>query len=147
MSPKTVVSKEILAHDLRTALHGKLDNERIDHAVRSLATTTASYPANGSVASLIFYLQFQVTITSPGGKAFNGIAGGLSIPGGGPLFGDVLTDNINALYANTHGLAFTATPAYLAIYFYDSSSNYLGAFQSVAVSTVLGTGGGTGSWS
>lgn len=147
MKPKTLVSKEIVAHDFRVAMHGKMDKDKMDAAIAALSATTASYPANGSVASFIFYLQFQVTITSPGGKQFNGKAGGLSTPGGGALFGDVYTDDLNALYSNTVSFEFQGTPVYLSILFFDGNSNLLGHFQSGAVSTVTGIGGGTGSWS
>ena len=91
---------------------------------------TSSYPANGSVASFIFYLQFQVNITSQGGKTFNGKAGGISSPGGGALFGDVYTDDLDKLYSDTHSFEFQSLPVYLSILFFDKDSNLLGHFQS-----------------
>jgi Rhodococcus equi virulence-associated protein len=81
------------------------------------------------------------------GKSFNGNAGGVSSPGGGALFGDVYTDNIDNLYANTVSFEFQVTPVYLSILFFDGNSNLLGHFQSGAVSIVTGIGGGTGHWS
>jgi hypothetical protein len=147
MSPVSAVSKEIVAHDFTVATHGKLDEDKIDAAVKSLSTTTTSYPCTGSVASLIFYLKFQITITPAGGKVFNGNAGGVSSPGGGALFGDVYTDDLNRLYSNTVSFEFQGTPVYLSILFFDGNSNLLGHAQCGAVSTVLGVGGGTGSWS
>lgn len=126
-------------------MQGVLEPSVLDSAVQTLVATTNSYPAKGSVASFAFYLQFQVTVT--GGKTFDGKAGGLSTPGGGALFGDVYTDDINRLYANTVSFQFNATPVYTNLNFFDSHSNFLGSFQSGSVSTVLGTGGGTGSWS
>ena len=138
------VSKETIATDFQTAMQGKLDQAQLDAAVTSLSAATASYGANGSVASMIFYLKFQVNVT--GGKSFNGNAGGISSPGGGALFGDIYTDDINRLYSSTHSFQFNATPVYLNINFFDGNSNFLGSFQSGGISTVLGTGGGTGSW-
>jgi hypothetical protein len=68
---------------------------------------------------MIFYLKFQVNIT--GGESFNGNAGGLSTPGGGALFGDVYTDNLPNLYANTVSFEFQGTPVYLSILFFDGT--------------------------
>ncbi len=142
---KPTVSKEILAHDTLVALNGKLEPAKLDAARAAVLAPATAYPATGSVASLIFYLKFQINIS--GGKSFNGNAGGASTPGGGFLAGDVYTDDINRLYAKTVSFFFTATPVYTALYFYDSDSNLLGHFQGGAVSIITGTGGGSGSWS
>ena len=139
------VSKEIIAHDFHVAMNGKLDNELIHSGKNQILRTTASFPAKGSSVSMIFYLQFQVIVDN--GKTFNGKAGGLSTPGGGALFGDIYTDDINRLYSNTASFQFTSTPVYLSIVFFDGNSNVLGTFQSGSVSTVTGVGGGSGSWS
>ncbi len=146
MSAKPAISKEIIAHDFAVAAHGKLEPEQIDATVSALTATTTAYPANGSVASMIFYLKFQVTVKN-GGKTFDGNAGGVSSPGGGALFGDVYTDDINRLYRDTVKFEFQGTPVYLSILFFDKSNHLLGHFQAGAVSTVLGIGGGKGSWS
>jgi len=145
MNSQPAVSKEIIAHDFRNTLHGKMEDAQLAKATNAILTATNSYSATGSVASLIFYLQFQVSIK--GGKTFNGKAGGVSSPGGGALFGDIYTDDLNALYANTVSFSFQSTPVYLSIQFFDKHSNLLGHFQSGAVSTVAGVGGGSGDWS
>jgi len=140
------VNKKAIAQDFAARAKGKLAQSQIDAVTASLtAATTTAYPANGSVASMIFYLKFQVQVK--GGETFNGDAGGLSTPGGGALFGDVYTDNLPALYANTVSFEFQGTPVYLSILFFDSNSNLLGHFQAGAVSTVTGIGGGSGRWS
>jgi hypothetical protein len=102
-----------------------------------LADTTA-YPATIRVADG----KLQVKVT--GGETFTGNGGGISIP---PSPGDVYTDNIANLYANTVSFQFQATAVYLSILFFDGSSNLLGSFQGGAVSTVTATGGGKGHWS
>jgi hypothetical protein len=145
METTQTISKETIGADLRANLQGALQPAAIDSAVESLVATTTSYPAKGSVASMVFYLQFQVAVT--GGKTFNGKAGGISSPGGGALFGDIYTDDINRLYSSTVSFQFNATPVYTNLNFFDAQHNFLGSFQSGSVSTVLGTGGGTGSWS
>ena len=142
---KTQVNKQLVAQDFAANAKGKLPQAQIDSISKSLLADTASYPATGSVASLIFYLKFQVNVT--GGESFNGSGGGLSTPGGGALFGDVYTDDLNALYANTVSFQFTVTAVYCSILFFDGSSNLLGTFQAGSASTVLGTGGGKGHWS
>jgi hypothetical protein len=140
-----VATKETLATELRTTLQGRLEDEKVEAAATALTAATASYPAHGAVASLIFYLKVQVVVD--GGKTFDGNAWGVAFPGGGALFGDVYTDDLNALYSNTVSFAITATPVYTAVYFFDSNSSLLGHFQAGSVSTVGGTGGGKGSWS
>ena len=148
MSATLAVKPEIIAHDFRTAMHAKLSEADIHKVVSALtnSVTQASYPATGSVASLIFYMKFQVQIKN-GGKTFNGHAGSIGSPGGGALIGDVYTDDINRLYRDTVSFEFQATPVYLSILYFDGSSNLLGHFQAGAVSTVGGVGGGSGSWS
>ena len=145
MTTDTTARLTTVAHDFRSSVHGKLEQSKVDAAVAALAAATTTYPANGSVASLIFYLRFKVDVK--GGKSFTGNAGGITTPGGGALFGDVYTDDINKLYSNTVSFEFQGTPLYLSILFFDESSNLLGHFQSGAVSTVLGIGGGSGTWS
>jgi len=147
MPTDTTVGHEIVGHDFRSAMHGKMPENDIDNVVASLANTaaTTAYPANGSVASLIFYMKLQVSVK--GGKTFNGHAGSLGTPGGGALFGDVYTNDINRLYRDTVSFEFQGTPVYLSILFFDGNSRLLGHFQSGAVSTVIGAGGGSGSWS
>jgi hypothetical protein len=143
---ETTVDVQAIAADFATRMQGKMDTETINNSVASLKATTQAYPATGSVASLIFYLKFQVSVKN-GGKTFNGDAGGISSPGGGALFGDVYTDDINRLYRDTTAFEFQGTPVYLSILFFDKNSNLLGHFQAGAVSTVLGVGGGSGKWS
>lgn len=145
MTTHNPVDTNIVAHDFMVATHGKLEQEKIDAATAAIKATTSKYGASGSVASMVFYLKFQVNVN--GGKSFNGNAGGLSSPGGGALFGDVYTDDINRLYRDTVSFEFNATPVYLSILFFDGNSNLLGHFQSGAISTVLGIGGGKGEWS
>jgi hypothetical protein len=145
MNTQNVVSKEIIAHDFLVAMHGKFDQDKIDATVASLKSTTTKYPANGSITGFIFYFRIQVNVT--GGKSFNGNAGALGTVGGGALFGDVYTDDINELYNNTVSFQFQSTPVYFSILFFDGNSKLLGHFQSGAVSTIVAVGGGTGNWS
>ena len=141
------VNREDVANDFQTAMTGKLDDQVISSVKKQLLAATTSYPAHGSVASFIFYLQFQISITSPGGKTFNGKGGGFSTPGGGALYGDVYTDDINRLYSSTVSMQFNCAFAYTSVLFFDGNSNLLGHFESGSVSTVAGVGGGSGSWS
>jgi hypothetical protein len=127
------------------SLQGALTPEQANAINSSASSATTAYAANGSVASLIFYQKWQVAIK--GGKTFNGNAGGISTPGGGALFGTVYTSDINRLYNDTRSFSFNSASVYINVLFYDKHSNYLGTFQAGGVSTVVGTGGGTGKWS
>ena len=122
-----------------------MDKSLVDKAVKSLTASATAYPATGSLASLVFYVKVQVQVTN--GKTFDGHEYGVSSPGGGALFGDVYTSDINALYSNTDSFMVVSTPAYVSVIFFDKHHTTLGNFQSGAVSTVSGTGGGKGSWS
>jgi len=106
---------------------------------------TSSYSATGSIASTVFYAYVNVKVA--GGKNFTGNAGGLFSPGGGALFGDIYTADLARLYRDTTRFQVNTFSAYADVNFYDSEWNFLGSFQSGGVSTVVGTGAGTGSWS
>lgn len=140
-----IPSQAVLAKNLKNSLQGVLEKDKLEATESAFLSTQTAYPANGSVASFIFYFVFQVTVKS--GKQFNGKGGGISTPGGGALFGDVYTDDIERLYRDTVSFQFNCTPVYTNLNFFDKHSNFLGSFQSGSVSTVTGTGGGNGSWS
>jgi Rhodococcus equi virulence-associated protein len=144
-SETATVSGEQISKDVSSLLQGKVQQSSIDSSVQVLASSNTAYGANGSIASLIFYMKCQCTIN--GGKTFNGSAWGVSFPGGGALFGDVYTSDINALYANTVSFTLVCTPVYTTFIFNDVNGNALGSFQAGSISTVSGTGGGSGSWS
>ncbi|MBD3895019.1 VapA/VapB family virulence-associated protein [Halomonas sp. ML-15] len=144
MNAPQTIDKQLIAHDFRVAMHDKLEPEQIDDVAEALVTSEKAYYATGNVASMVFYLKFQVSIDK--GKTFDGDAGGVSSAGGGALIGEVYTNDLDRLYRDTVSFEFQATPVYLSILFFDSHSKLLGHFQSGAVSTVFGIGGGEGSW-
>lgn len=146
MGSQESVSKEVIANDFRKSAQGKLSPESLDAAVKALQDTTTKKHATGSIASLIFYLQIAVDCPDDN-RHFVGNVGGISTPGGGALIGDIYSDDFEKLYNNTNVLQFTATPVYTSVIFFDSESHMLGHFEAGAVSTVAGTGGGTGNWS
>src|SRR5436190_23549531 len=117
MSSTEVVSKETIANDFSTSWEGKLDQEKIEAAVRGIQADVTAYPANGAIASMIFYVKCGVSVTD--GKSLTGNAGGACTPGGGALFGDVYTDDINRLYSNSVSFQVTATPVYVSVLFSD----------------------------
>lgn len=136
-----------IAAKFKASVQDVLSPEQTQAAVELIQSTagTTGYAATGNVASFIFYLQFQVNIKD--GKAFNGKAGGVSTPGGGALFGTVYTSDLDRLYRDTVSFQFTALASvYLSIVFFDGHSNALGTFQAGGISTVNGTGGGSGHW-
>ena len=154
----TTNSSNQLAEDFKKHFTDKLSEDVLIRTVESLEIITESqlkaataFPAKGSLASLIFYVKAQCVIDGDCGKTFNGSAWGVSFPGGGALFGDVFlatgASTVDQLYSRTTSFKFTATPIYTAFYFFDSKDTLLGHFQAGSISTVTGTGGGSGSWS
>ena len=140
------IDSNLIADDFSKAMEGKLSPAQIEDAASAINSTTNGYPANGSMASLIFYVKAGVYLTAPGSKSFTGDGGGIFTPGGGAFFGTVYTDDLNALYANTVSFQVTATAVYVSVIFFDGSSRVLGTFQAGAVSTITGGGGGSGRW-
>lgn len=125
-------------------LKNYLDDEKIESIKSHSETSNGSVRVQGSVASAIFYFRFQVAV--PGGKTFNGNAGGLSSPGGGGFWGDIYSNDLERLYRETVSFQFNATPAYLNINFFSSNHECLGSMHAGSVSIVSGVGGGSGSW-
>lgn len=154
MNSETSKSNQ-LADDFKENYTGELNEDAVNHIVEGLKKITASklktatsYPAHGSLYSIIFYIGVQCTIN--GGKTFDGKAWGASTPGGGALYGDVYLENastLDELYTRTSDFTFVAAIAYTTVIFLDSNATVLGHFQAGSVSTVAGSGGGSGSWS
>lgn len=144
--PKPVpIDRKVIAQGFEKQAKGKLPPQQIEEITRGIMADVASYPAHGSILGLFVY--YRITVQVDGGKQAVGNAGGVGSVGGGALFGDVYTDDLNALYANSVSFAFEATPLYVSVQFFDSNGHLLGHFQSGAVSMVTGAGGGTISWS
>jgi len=139
------VDRKTLAHDFGNLLKGRADDAFITSHVKQIMAPAAltAYPANGSVASLVFGLQISCQITN--GKQFQDWIWGAALPGGGALFGDVYTNDIKKLYAATTQVIATFTPVYTAFYWLDASNTNLGYFQAGSISTVAGSAAGPAS--
>lgn len=92
-----------------------LDKDKVSCITSKIAAAENKYPAKTTLASAIFYIKVDTQITSEGGKHFSGNAGGLSSPGGGVLFGDLYTDDLDDLYTNTVSFQITMT-LYFVVY-------------------------------
>jgi hypothetical protein len=149
MAAAITPDKNLIAHDFVTTFHGRMPQDQIDSAVEALLTTQSSYPiSNGSIIGGIFYTRITCDIDVNGKNyAFVGNGGGIFTPGGGALLGDIYTNDPVRLVTSTVSFQVNATPVYVNVNFFDDSSNLLGNLQVGAVSTVVGTGGGSGSWS
>lgn len=128
------------AEELPQLLGERIPTEAIDSAVAHLdaaasGTGANRYPARGSIASAVILTKCQCTVTND--KTFKGDVWGLATPGGGALIGDVYTDNIDALYANTTAFTLIATPVYTTFIFQDRNGATLGSFQAGSISTVI----------
>ncbi|MBX7203999.1 MAG: VapA/VapB family virulence-associated protein [Bacteroidia bacterium] len=150
MSTKTQqIDKEAIASNYRAAMKDRLSADLIEKNVKKLtADGLTSYPAVGNVVSGIIYDKLQCTI-SASGEQFNGHAWGVGTPGAGFLTGDVWTSDLSGLLANTANVKLVALAGamYSFFYFSDEDGNALGTFQALAISTVVGVGSGSGSWS
>ena len=143
MTKQTI--REMLVEDFRCKNKTVLSHELIDKIQNQIKDAETGYLTNGSLASAVFYVRVKLSM-QPGDHNFTGNAGGIFTPGGGALFGTLFTDNLANLIANAESFELHAAAAYTGVLFFDSSSNLLGHFESGSVSTVVGTGGGTGSW-
>ncbi len=133
--------------DVKAKYGEYLPKDQVSQILDKIASAENKYSAKTTLASAIFYIKVDTQITSEGGKHFSGNAGGLSSPGGGVLFGDLYTNDLEMLYKNTVSFQITMTPVFCSVLFFDSSSNLLGHFEGGGVSTISGVAGGTGSWS
>jgi hypothetical protein len=145
MSSAEAASKEMIANNFGTTWEGKLDQEKIEAAARSIQATDTSYPARGSVVNRVFYSIWKLAVD--GGKTFTGEAGGEGDPADWSFVGDVYTNDINALYSNTVSFEVNLTPVYMSMLFFDGDSNLLGHFQGGAGLALMGVVAGKGSWS
>ncbi len=102
------------------------------------------WTVQGVLASALVYQRLKLNVE--GGETFEGYAGGLSFPGGAMVWGTLFTDNIQRLYDRTESFEFNAVGPYLNVNFFDGHSAILGHAQLGGVSSVIGIGGGTGTW-
>jgi hypothetical protein len=138
-----------IAQDYRKLFAGTLDEEFVNKTAEAIEAAplaaAAVYPANGAIASMIFWLRCRCNIDN--GKSFVGDAFGIAVPGGSALFGDVYTDDLNKLYSATEKFTLIAAIAYTTFIFHDGNGTVLGSFQAGALGTTTGTAYGSGSWS
>jgi len=135
-----------IADDFRTAFVEKFGESKCDEIIEQLLADTTAYAANGAIVSGVFLVEVRVDSWDGQPKQFTGEGGGVFTPGGGALIGAVYTDDLDGLLANTSRFEVNAAAAYTSIVFFDDDSNCLGSYQSGSVSTVIGIGGGKGSW-
>ncbi|GAA3596672.1 hypothetical protein GCM10022198_20770 [Klugiella xanthotipulae] len=109
-------------------------------------TKEASIPAAGSIVGGLVYTRVQVDAKDGSKKSFVGNGGGLFTPGAGAVIGTLYTDDLARLYADTVSFQVNAAAAYTNVNFFDADSHLLGHLQAGSLSTVVGIGGGTGSW-
>ncbi len=145
MSEESDLRKQI-ADDFRLNWAGRLGEEKTDKIIEDMLAGDTAYAADGSIVSGVFWVQLTVSAWGGQDKQFTGEGGGIFTPGGGALIGAVYTDDLETLLANTSRFEVNAAAAYTSGVFFDDDSNCLGSYQSGSVSTVIGIGGGKGSW-
>ncbi len=104
----------------------------------------SNFAVRGVVVSALFYQHLEITVS--GGETFDGDGGGLSVPGGGALWGTLFTRDLQRLYDETVSFEFNAAGLFVNVNFFDKDGILLGHVESGAVSTAVGIGGGTGRW-
>lgn len=155
---ETLVQTNQVVKDTKTILKDHLQPEAINNVVKSIEamnfdmnSMANSIHADGSLASLLFYIKAQCNLdTGHGIKSFNGNAFGASFPGAGALIGDVYLAGGHSweeLFSNTTNFAFVATPVYTTFIFMSDDKTVLATYQAGSISIVTGGGHGAGTWS
>ena len=134
------------ADAFRAAFADKLGETKTDQIIETMLAADTAYAADGAIVSGVFWVELRVNSWDGQGQQFTGEGGGIFTPGGGALIGAVYTDDLETLLASTTRFEVNAAAAYTSGVFFDDDSNCLGSYQSGSVSTVVGIGGGSGSW-
>jgi Rhodococcus equi virulence-associated protein len=137
---------EHAAHDFRNHFSSRLGEKKTDEIVEKMLAADAAYATDGAIVSGVFWVEVRVNSWDGQDLQYTGEGGGVFTPGGGALVGAVYTDDLPGLLANTSRFEVNAAAAYTSIVFFDDDSNCLGSYQSGSVSTVVGIGGGKGTW-
>lgn len=122
-----------------------MDDAKLQQTIDKIMSTMPSYNANGTIKSLIFYIDVTVDFDD-GFASFKGSGGGAFAPGGGIMKGLLFTDDLNRLIDDTISFETHTVGLYNAVLFFDGNSNLLAHFESGTITTVIGLGGGKGSW-
>jgi hypothetical protein len=132
-------------------LRGKIDDAEVDKTVSLIAASSqlASEGITGVQATVICtFFYWRVTLDTPDRQHhFVGNGGGIGGLGGGMATGALYSDDFARLYSSSVSFQFNAALPGLNINIFDGNSNFLGSFIGGGLSTCLGTGGGSGSWS
>lgn len=134
-----------IAIDFENKYRGKMDDNEIKETTSKILKSKNSYSATGSIAGGIVYVDVSVSLKDTKGE-FKGHDWGPFSPGAGALFGDVYTDDLDALLKDTITNEVNAIAVYTSILFFGPNRKFLGHFQSGGVSTILGFGSGSGKW-
>lgn len=140
-----------IANEYRKTMGNNLTHPQIEEGLKSLndvlrvntkrsAGTVQRYQAHASLVAIIFWARIHVTVV--GGKSVIGDGGGVYTPGGGGIWGNLYTSDIERLYRDSYSYQMSATAFYMGINFFDGNSNYLGSFHGGGLGIVTGTGGG-----
>lgn len=143
------VDWDTIANDYTALLKGQLSEAELTadtDYLRGLVGESA-YGAIGALGSALIWAKCECSVLGTGGQQFEGKCWGLSGIGGGPLWGDVYTDDIDRLYGDTAKFTLIAAIAYTTFLFKDGDGNHLGSFQAGSATTTAGGGSGDGSWS
>lgn len=127
----------------------KLSESLIQSNLKKMeAVDSSDVDMNLKILSLLIYTELQAFITvGTNNYEFDGTGWGISIPGGGNVWGSLSSDNFNTLTSSTTSFWITFLTAYTGMFFHADDGTLLGTFNGGQFGTVLaGTMHGNGSW-
>ncbi|KRA61131.1 hypothetical protein ASD79_23000 [Caulobacter sp. Root655] len=128
-------------------MEGKLPDEKIDRAVKTMESWATSWPCDGEIGAVFFTATVNLHATVNGVPLkFFGNAGGIFGLGGDKIGGVLFSDNILALFFNTKTFEYHGFPHYTGVVFFDDDFNVLGHFEGDGIGLAGGLGGGLGGW-
>jgi hypothetical protein len=150
MADKRIDSSTVVER-YRQVYGDKFKKEQLEENVSSLEKLLGAektYPAEADIVS--FVIVQKVSLTTYGGDKKKDLCfattGGACTGGFGVTGGDIYTDDMAGLLANTAWIGFAAAAAYLHIDFYNKDHKIIGHFEGGGLSSVIGGGGGAAGW-
>lgn len=145
MTDTQTIDRSQLADDLQQQFDGKVPQQVLESARAHLESRPLVAGSSGDATLIIGgAITGQLQCVVDNGPTFLG-----HFWGGGPATrtpGSIYTDDAERLYSQSTSFMLAATPVYTSFIFMDDSGNALGSFQAGSISTVTGTGGGSGHW-
>lgn len=146
MTDTQTIEPSQVANDLQQSFNGKVPQQVLDSARAHLESRPL---VAGSTADATLFLDGGITeqlrCVVDQGPTFLGHYWGPRA--GTRTRGSIYSDDPKQLYSKTTSFVLMMTPVYVSLVFFDDGGNALGSFQGGLIPTIVGSFGGTGSWS